>query len=1095
MSPPVSIKVPTAGRSSRTIVKRGKETTIELFPPVEKKASFFYVVRDYTTTDGLSIDELFGSAIDKNGNLWFATDGSGVSSYDGAAFTNYLSAGGGGVVVYTVMQDRAGNLWFCTQNGASRYDGLTATVFTTADGLANNRVKSIYEDSQGFLWFGTEGGVSRFDGKSFTNYTTAQGLINDSVTSVAEDSQGNLWFGTQGGVSKFNGTTFTSYTEKEGLVNNSILAIRGDHKGIIWFATEKGVSKYDGSSFVNYTQDQGLADNYVWTVFEDRKGKLWFGTKRGASQFDGNTLINYSEEITKQSIRGILEDKTGNIWFSTDGGGIVRYDGKAFKHYTADQGLGNNYVRGILEDQYGNLWMSTHGGVSKYNGKTFTNYTESQGLPYGIVRGLFEDRRGNLWFGTDEGGVSKFDGISFTTYTKAQGIPFDDVRSIIEDREGNIWFGTYGGGASKFDGKTFTNYTTEQGLVNNYVASMLEDRKGNIWFGTAKGFSKFDGHVFTTYHYAEEGESSDHFISGIFEDKKGNLWISAQGKGVLRYDGNSFITFTTKQGLPDNHPYGTIATKEQNIFIGTNQGFAIITEFVPTPFASQHSESELGKISAVNSMTNEELVRNYVPVVEVYNAKNGYPVYDFNAGENNIFLAKNGMIWFGTGTIKSGLISFDYDELHKNYAPPEVVIKGVKINNEKVSWSELETGKSDSAVGEIPSAEIEETLTFGRVLSEKDKIEMRRKFGGIAFNGLSKFNFVPQNLVLPYGYNNITFDFAAVEPARPENVRYQYKLEGYRKNWSVPSHTTQANFGNIYEGSYTFHLRAQSPFGVWSEPVTYTFTVLPPFYRSYFAYGLYAIAIPSLLYAILLWRTAALRKNRKKLEKIIQKRITEIVAEKKMSEELVLNILPHEVAEELKLTGSVKPKLYEMATILFTDFKNFTGISEVLSAEELVGEIDHYFKAFDQIVSRYPIEKIKTIGDSYMLVGGLPVTNNTHAKDVVNAGLDFIDAVEKFKEEYRKKGMPIFEVRVGVNTGSLVSGIVGSKKFAYDIWGDAVNMASFMESGGEAGKVNISATTYELIKNENEFTFTYRGKLETKDGRKVDMYFVERKKN
>ena len=127
-----------------------------------------------------------------------------------------------------------------------------------------------------------------------------------------------------------------------------------------------------------------------------------------------------------------------------------------------------------------------------------------------------------------------------------------------------------------------------------------------------------------------------------------------------------------------------------------------------------------------------------------------------------------------------------------------------------------------------------------------------------------------------------------------------------------------------------------------------------------------------------------------------------------------------------------------------------------------------------------------------MLVGGLPVPTSTHAKDVVNAALDFIEVVEIFKEQYRKKGLPIFEVRVGINSGSLVSGIVGSKKFAYDIWGDAVNVASFMESGGEAGKVNISASTYELIKND--FICTYRGKIETKDGRKVDMYFVESRK-
>ena len=213
--------------------------------------------------------------------------------------------------------------------------------------------------------------------------------------------------------------------------------------------------------------------------------------------------------------------------------------------------------------------------------------------------------------------------------------------------------------------------------------------------------------------------------------------------------------------------------------------------------------------------------------------------------------------------------------------------------------------------------------------------------------------------------------------------------------------------------------------------------------------------------------------------------------EKKRSESLLLNILPGETAEELKQTGKAKAKHFGEVTVMFTDFKDFTQASEKMKADELVEVIHFYFSEFDRIVTRYGIEKIKTIGDSYMCVGGLPVCNDTHAKDVVNAALElqeFID-VQKILREH--SGRPWFELRIGINTGPVVAGIVGTRKFAYDIWGDTVNTASRMETCGEPGKVNISGATYEKIKDH--FSCTYRGKVEAKHKGLVDMYFANKR--
>lgn len=211
--------------------------------------------------------------------------------------------------------------------------------------------------------------------------------------------------------------------------------------------------------------------------------------------------------------------------------------------------------------------------------------------------------------------------------------------------------------------------------------------------------------------------------------------------------------------------------------------------------------------------------------------------------------------------------------------------------------------------------------------------------------------------------------------------------------------------------------------------------------------------------------------------------------EKKRSDELLLNILPEETAEELKLKGFAEAKSYDEVTAMFTDFKNFTIASEQLTAHNLVKEINYFYSAFDKIVSKYNIEKIKTIGDSYMCAGGLPVANKTNAFDVIQAAMEIQDFMQKHKLEREAQNLPYFQLRIGIHTGPVVAGIVGIIKFAYDIWGDTVNVAAAMEHQGVEGKINISGSTYEIIKHK--YHCTYRGKIPAKNKGEIDMYFVD----
>lgn len=212
-----------------------------------------------------------------------------------------------------------------------------------------------------------------------------------------------------------------------------------------------------------------------------------------------------------------------------------------------------------------------------------------------------------------------------------------------------------------------------------------------------------------------------------------------------------------------------------------------------------------------------------------------------------------------------------------------------------------------------------------------------------------------------------------------------------------------------------------------------------------------------------------------------------------LSDKLLHNILPDEVAEELKEKGESVAKDFEDVSVLFSDFKGFTNISEQLSAQELVAELNTCFKAFDSIITSFGMEKIKTIGDSYMAAGGLHIPRTSTTKDVVLAGLEMQDFIRERKNERVDQGKPFFEMRIGIHTGPVVAGIVGDKKFQYDIWGDTVNIASRMESSGEVDTVNISENTYNLVKEEEEdLLFKQRGKIEAKNKGKVEMYFVKK---
>jgi len=783
----------------------------------------------YTTSDGLALDGVTCSLIDKKGNIWFGSLG-GMSRYDGKKFTTFGAVNGLDPGVYSMVQDTAGNLW--TSSGTNgdinflfKYDGSKFSLFSLPNHIDNN-FNYMFADEAGNIWMPTySDGIYEYklgvnnQLKNIAHLSSSNGLVHNNVLSFKEDNAGNFWFGTDSGVSKFNGKIFINYTKANGLINNNINCIEKDKDGNMWFGTDSGVSKFNGENFINFTTQQGLVNNEVNVITADSYGTIWVGTPHGLSKYElhendgqpGFTNYTKANGLTDNNITTITEGPTGNVWLGTGRGGIIKYNPNFLTKYGASLGLTGIRVNAITQDNKGNFWFGTQGGgVCEYNGKNFMNYTTKQGLAENDVYSILQDKKGNIWFGCF-GAISKYDGKTFTNFSSAQGLPsYSQIWNSIEDKEGNLWFSSWGG-LFKYDGKSFTNYTSKQGLFSNQTLSVIQDKKGNMWFS---GFGLDKWNEKTVMNYSFETGMPSPEMPGLREDQMGNIWIGTYGKGLCRIYNDSLTVYTTTQGLGDNTIFSIREDKKNHrLWFGTNSGLSMLDE-------------------------NDLLKNNGEDVhFENFNHTNGYDIKDFSFNFS-LFVDNKGVVWGGTGDGK--LFRFDYDKIKPVNKPYQVQLQNIAINNENICWSLLDKNKKLNNSADSLSILNEMVTTFGKVLSEQESKQMVQEFHGLKFKSVARFYPIPQDLILPHNLNNIRIDFAAIEPGFDNRMKYQYILEGYDKTWSPLSNRSSASFGNISEGTYTFKVKAVNPFNVWAE-TDYTFKVLPPWYRSWWAYCFYAL--------------------------------------------------------------------------------------------------------------------------------------------------------------------------------------------------------------------------------------------------------------
>ena len=324
-------------------------------------------------------------------------------------------------------------------------------------------------------------------------------------------------------------------------------------------------------------------------------------------------------------------------------------------------------------------------------------------------------------------------------------------------------------------------------------------------------------------------------------------------------------------------------------------------------------------------------------------------------------------------------------------------------------------------------------------------------------DGVEGYFDLPKNLRLPHAENNLTISYNGIDLRSPSHVKYQWKLEGFSDEWSLIETKNNHSFTNLNPGEYTFQVRSANAAGIWNQtPAMFTFKIEPPIWMTWWFIVICSLLLIAFVFSIIKIREKRLIAEKQKLQGMVDDRTKELRHEKERSDDLLLNILPHETAEELKKNGYASVQQYDMVSVLFTDFVGFTTITEGISHKELISSLDEHFRLFDGVMDKYHIEKIKTIGDAYMAAGGIPTRTITNPMEVVAAGLEMIHLLLELNRKKELKGEKAWNLRLGIHTGSVISGVVGKNKFAFDIWGDAVNTASRMESSGEAMMVNIS---------------------------------------
>ncbi|HBF88096.1 MAG TPA: hypothetical protein DDX39_05590 [Bacteroidales bacterium] len=834
------------------------------------------------------------------------------------------------------------------------------TNYSIEHGIAQSQIKAFIEDSRGYLWIGTDGGgISVFDGIKFKTYSQEDGLSNNQIRALYEDRDGNIWVGLKDGyLCKFNGVKFTPYGEKKGLTSPTVQAITQDVAGNLWIGTQSGlfVMRDDKIQKVALTTDS--ADVNVQTFLLDKYGKLWIGTQHHGAYVNDNLKfkqLTTRNGLCNNSINSISEDIKGHIWFGTRYG-VSEYDGYKFYNLFQENGLSGNNVSSVFSDRSGNIWFSYLGqGVSRFNGREYIHFSRSNGLSYDYINSILQDRSGNMWFSTDGAGICKFDGERFQHFTEKDGLSSNVVMSLYEDTQNNIWFGTYGGGLCKYNGTEFEYFTTEDGLCSNLIYRIFEDSKGNLWFGSkGGGLSIYDGKRFKNFN-SSNGLSHD-YIYSIIEDKLGNILIGSVGGGLMIYDGKEFTAIREKDGISSDLIYNVFQDSKGNIWLGTDDaGVDLI-------FADYNSNEiiknkKIGTNNILNLSRRFGLTKDQIYSIaedmsgNVWFGSFGGGICRFNGADlktfsmrdglnsNNVFLLfsdSQGYLWAGTEKGLNRIAFYDGSEtpVIKTYGKSEG-FRAIEANLNAVMEDHrgfIWFGNIQGATMYIPNFDypnIMEPLTSISSI----KLFFQDTDWSQYVDSLEEWGTLPKKLVLPYDQNHLTFSFTGIDFHAPEKVKYEWILEGFDKKWAPPSYNNEIIYSYIPPGDYTFKVKACNNDGVCNlEPKSFSFTISPPFWRTWWFYTVTSIVSLALITLFVRWRLKKLELEKEILEEKVNQRTMELQKEKAVVEQQA-----EEIRAQAENMANVNKEL-EKLSIVASETENSVMIADNEGTIEWVNE-------------------------------------------------------------------------------------------------------------------------------------------------------------
>ena len=946
---------------------------------------------------------------------------------------------------------------------------------------------SAVQDTRGVMYFGNTEGLLEYDGVAWRRLRLSNGL---AARSLAVDGQGTVFVGGQGEVGYLRAGAHGAM-EYASLVDripaedrkfadvwSTVVSAEGVYFGsnqrIFRWSPTSGMKVWRASKRFSRTM---LAGGTIYVLVDDLglhrmvRGQLEpvpggsrfsKGTVRNVLGQDGSLLVATGEELFRQSGEDFLPLTTGaesylrenkiyvcrtlprgGFAVGTARGGLVTFDAAGTLNHilTKELGLPSDNITDITSDRQGGIWMTTGEGLARVE-TSLTRFDSSSGLQGSVV--ALARHEGVLYAGTTAG-LFRLDGAA---WSPVPGLPV--LIFVLNSTESGLLIGSMQGVHSLQDGKLTRLLPSETSDLVNDVS--LSPRDPNLLYAAGRAGLFRLRREGTEWARAGELPSSGQEFRSVVEDSDGRVWVTTR-LDITRVDFSTTPPraqkFTSDQGVPAG--WKNVYRVGGQVLFATEAGLRRFSEksgrFEPDP---QMGSSFADGSRAVSLVKQDALGR-------VWLTGKGY--------HGVLKHASNGQLeWMALPLLRSGI-----DELYALHIDPDGTVWAAGEDGAPVRW------RPD---GSNPEA------GFQTLLRRVTRVGAAAPL----YDGAGPFQLPEQ----AYSRNPLRFEFAAPHYERDEAVEYQVMLDGFDPQWSTWSRESQKDYTNLPEGTYTLHLRARSPHGLVSSAATFPFHVLPPWQRTWWAYTLYAIFLALTVWGLTRWRTRKLSEQNARLEQTVEERTVEIrrqrdqiQEEQDKSEALLLNILPVPVANELKQTGAVQPMTFDDVTVCFTDFAGFTLSSEKIAAADLVATLDEYFTAFDAIVSRYGLEKLKTIGDAYMFAGGLPSAKSSHAVDAVLAALEIVEKAQQLSLRHAELQ---WKIRVGLHSGPVVAGVVGVRKFAFDIWGPTVNMASRMESSGAPGRVNISSRTHELVRDFIDCEA--RGPVKTKEGREFEMYFA-----